>query len=272
MRLSRHIALAILAGWVLYMPQSLIEAGGTVRAEQDKVRLYVVFNNLHYRAGLQTGWGFACLIDGLDKVVLFDTGGNGDILLSNMQRLGLDAQAVDAVVLSHIHADHTGGLDTFLTRNPHVTVFIPESFPESFQREVIRLGAAIETVPGPRQLLNDIHSTGEMNHSIEEQALIVNTSQGLVVITGCAHPDVADMTEQAQAYMGRNIYLLMGGFHLVGRSDAEIRAVIKRLKALGVKKVAPSHCTGDTAIRLFRDAWKYDFIEGGLGAVIEVPQ
>ena len=100
----------------------------------------------------------------------------------------------------------------------------------------------------------------------------MNTPQGLVVITGCAHPDVADMAEQAQAYMGRNIYLLMGGFHLIGRSDAEIRAIIKQLKALGVRKVAPSHCTGDNAIRLFRDAWKDDFIEGGLGAVIEVPQ
>jgi 7,8-dihydropterin-6-yl-methyl-4-(beta-D-ribofuranosyl)aminobenzene 5'-phosphate synthase len=272
MRLSRHIALMILAGWALSMPPSFVEAGSAVRAGQDTIRLHVVFNNLPYRAGLKTGWGFACLIDGLDKVVLFDTGGNGHILLSNMQRLGLDAQAVDAVVLSHIHADHTGGLDTFLARNPHVTVFIPESFPESFQREVLRFGAAIETVSGPRKLLDNMHSTGQMNHGIEEQALIVNTPQGLVMITGCAHPDVADMAEQAQAYMGRNIYLLMGGFHLIGRSDDEIRALIKRLKTQGVRKVAPSHCTGDTAIRLFRDAWKDDFIEGGLGAVIELPQ
>ncbi|WP_303905112.1 MBL fold metallo-hydrolase [Thiohalomonas denitrificans] len=242
-------------------------------AEQDQVRLHVVFNNLPYKAGLQTEWGFACLIDGLDKVVLFDTGGNGDVLLSNMQRLGLDAEAVEAVVLSHIHGDHTGGLDTFLARNPDVTVYLPESFPAAFGREVIRLGAAVETVSaGPRQLLDSIHSTGEMNHGIKEQALIVDTPRGLVVITGCAHPNVANMAEQAQAYLGKNIYLLMGGFHLGGRSDAEIRAVIKRLKALGVKKVAPSHCTGDNAIRLFRDAWQDDFIEGGLGAVIEVPR
>ena len=80
------------------------------------------------------------------------------------------------------------------------------------------------------------------------------------------------MAEQTRAYLGKNIYLLMGGFHLGGRSDAEIRAIIKRLKTLGVRRVAPSHCTGDNAIRLFRDAWKDDFIEGGLGAVIEVPQ
>lgn len=63
----------------------------------------------------------------------------------------------------------------------------------------------------------------------------------------------------------------MGGFHLGGRSDAEIRAIIQRLKELGVKKVAPSHCTGDNAIRIFRDEWADDFIEGGLGTFNEVP-
>ena len=92
------------------------------------------------------------------------------------------------------------------------------------------------------------------------------------MITGCAHPDVADMAKQAQAYLGKNTYLLMGGFHLGGRSDSDIRAIIQRLKTLGVEKVAPSHCTGDNAIRLFRDAWQDDFVEGGLGAVIEVPR
>ncbi len=64
----------------------------------------------------------------------------------------------------------------------------------------------------------------------------------------------------------------MGGFHLGGSSDAEIRAIIQRLKVLGIKMVAPSHCTGDKAIRMFRNEWTDDFIEGGLGAVIEVPR
>ena len=72
-------------------------------------------------------------------------------------------------------------------------------------------------------------------------------------------------------FRGKNIYLLMGGFHLGGRSDAEIGAIIQRLKELGVKRVAPSHCTGDNAIGIFRDEWADDFIEGGLVAFIEVP-
>ncbi|BAZ93654.1 metal-dependent hydrolase [Thiohalobacter sp. COW1] len=271
MYISRKIALTLLFGWALIVTESSFAAGETVQTQWNQVRIHVVFNNLPYRAGLQTGWGFACLIEGPDKTVLFDTGGNGDILISNMQQLGLDANAVEAVVLSHIHGDHTGGLDGFMAHNPDVTVYVPESFPASFQREVRRLGAAVETVDEPRQLLAGIHTTGEMNHGIAEQALIVDTQNGLVVITGCAHPNVADMTERAQSYLGRNVYLLMGGFHLDSSTDTEVKAIIDQLKALGVRKVSPSHCTGERAINLFREAWKSDFVDGGLGAVISVP-
>jgi 7,8-dihydropterin-6-yl-methyl-4-(beta-D-ribofuranosyl)aminobenzene 5'-phosphate synthase len=252
------------------MSQDTIGGSTMGTAEQGPIRLYVVFNNVPLKAGLQTSWGFSCLIEGLDRTVVFDTGGDGGVLLSNMQKLGLDAEEVEAVVLSHIHGDHTGGLGAFLSRNPDVTVYVPESFPASFKQEVRRLGAATETVSGPRQLMDSVYSTGEMGFAIKEQALIVDTPSGLIVITGCAHPNVADMAERAKAYVSKNIYLLMGGFHLGGSSEAEIQTIIARLKALGVERVAPSHCTGENAIDMFRDEWADNFIEGGLGAVIEV--
>lgn len=269
MRILRNITITLLLGWTMLMTPSIVAAGSDARSEQDHIRLHVVYNNLPLKAGLQAGWGFACLIEGLNMSVLFDTGGDGNILLSNMQKLSLEAGAVGAVVLSHIHGDHTGGLEMILSRSPDVTVYVPESFPASFTREVKQLGAVVETVSGARQLFDSVYSTGEMNHGIKEQALIVETVRGVIVITGCAHPGVADMAERAHSFLGRDIYLLMGGFHLGGRSDAEIRAIIKRLKALGVEKVAPSHCTGDKAIHLFREAWGGNFIEGGLGAVVE---
>ena len=268
----KGIVLAIFFGWGLYMSPHGIAASETDRTVAGLLRIYVVFNDVPFRAGLETGWGFSCLVLGLDKTVLFDTGGNGHILVSNMQRLGLDPETVDAVVLSHIHGDHTGGLGTFLGRNPDVTVYMPASFPASFQQDIRRLGAATEIVSQPRQLMGGVFSTGEMGFSIKEQALIVDTRSGLIVMTGCAHPNVAEMAERATAYLGKKIYLLMGGFHLGGSSEAELRAIMVRLKALGVKKVAPSHCTGGRAIGMFRHEWGDDFIEGGLGAVIEVPR
>ena len=266
----KHIGVTLLIGWFLLMTQTAAATGGLEKAEQDRLRIHVVFNNVTYQVGLKTGWGFACLLQGLDKTVLFDTGGNGELLLDNMHQLGLDPKTVEAVVLSHSHGDHTGGLGAFLAANQHVIVYLPESFPAAFQQEVKHLGATVETVSGPQRLFDSVYSTGEMGDVTREQALIVDTSRGLIVITGCAHPNVADMVERATAYRGKHVYLLIGGFHLGGTSEPEIRTIIKRLKTLGVRKVAPSHCTGDTAIRLFREAWKDDFIEGGLGAVIDV--
>jgi 7,8-dihydropterin-6-yl-methyl-4-(beta-D-ribofuranosyl)aminobenzene 5'-phosphate synthase len=257
---------------VLFMTQDAVTAGGRGMTARNGLRLHVVFNNVPYRAGLKTGWGFSCLIEEHARTILFDTGGSGGILFSNMRQLGLDAEAVDTVVLSHIHTDHTGGLGAFLAHNPDVTVYMPDSFPASFQREVKRLGAKVELIFGPQHLFNGVYSTGEMGENIREQALILDTPRGLVLITGCAHPNVADMAEQAQTYLGKEIYLLMGGFHLSGSSRAKIAEIIARLKALGVRNVAPSHCTGENAIRMFRDAWEDNFIDGGLGTVIDIAE
>ena len=235
------------------------------------LRLHIVFNNVEYKAEMQTSWGFSCLVEGPNASILFDTGSNGRILLENMQHLGLDAKEVDAVVLSHIHTDHTGGLCSFLIHNPKVTVYMPASFPFSIKHGIRQLLVEAVSVSEAQRLCGSFHTTGEMGQVIEEQALIVDTDFGLVVITGCAHPNVADMVERARAYLGKDIYLLLGGFHLGGSSETEIRTIIKRLKALGVGKIAPSHCTGEKATSMLRKAWGEDFLEGGLGAVIEIP-
>lgn len=242
-----------------------------MKRKLGNLRLQVIYNNILLQPGLHAGWGFSCLVSGPEWTVLFDTGGDGGILLANMQRLGLDLREVDAVVLSHAHGDHLGGLGAVLAGKPDITVIMPQSFPASFQREVAGFGARVETVAGPRRLMKGLHSTGEMGRAIPEQALIVDAGPGLIIITGCAHPGVDHMAEQAARYRGAGIHLLMGGFHLEGLPDQRLQAVIKRLKALGVAKVAPSHCTGERAMAMFRAAWGKDFVAGGLGAVIEVP-
>lgn len=240
--------------------------------ESQQLRITVVFNNVPYQAGLTTAWGYSCVIEGLDKTILFDTGGNGNLLLSNMERLGIDPEKVDVVVLSHIHSDHIGGLSRFLERNPEVTVYLPESFPSAYQRALERRGARVERVDAPKQLLEQVYSTGEMGDGIKEQALILDTPKGLVIITGCAHPNITRMVSSARSYLQKKVYLLMGGFHLLGKDKFEIQAIIRNLKSQGVERIAPSHCTGEEAIALFREAWGADFIEGGCGAVIELSQ
>jgi 7,8-dihydropterin-6-yl-methyl-4-(beta-D-ribofuranosyl)aminobenzene 5'-phosphate synthase len=236
------------------------------------IRLTVIFNNVPLEAHLKTGWGFSCLIEGTKQTILFDTGGEANILLGNMRSMSIDPMSIDMVFLSHIHADHTGGLEGFLRQNASVTVCLPASFPISFQQAITKHGAQITAVGNFTQLFDSVYSTGEMGDWTKEQALILKTSNGLVIITGCAHPGVVNVVREATERCKDKVYLVMGGFHLDGMTSAQIQEVIHALKALGVKKVAPSHCTGDRAMSMFRHAWGEDFLQGGAGAIIEVPQ
>ena len=260
---------------VLYL---LIIGTGTVEGQsmapqaiRPSLRITVVYNNVPCTPGLVTAWGFAAVVESGDGTVLFDTGGDGLTLLANLRHLDIVPAAIDAVVLSHPHGDHTGGLDAFLERRSNVMVYMPRSFPISFRRRVERYGARVETVQEPRCLFANFHSTGEMGSGIKEQALIINTARGPVVVTGCAHPGIVAMAGMARKYLNREIHLLMGGFHLPGLGESMVRGTVQTLRNLGIHKVAPSHCTGDVAIKMFREHWGSDFIEGGCGAIIEVP-
>jgi 7,8-dihydropterin-6-yl-methyl-4-(beta-D-ribofuranosyl)aminobenzene 5'-phosphate synthase len=235
------------------------------------LRITVVYNNVSHTPALETAWGFAAVIETGSSTVLFDTGGDGSILLSNLQRLGIDPTSIDAIVLSHIHGDHTGGLDQFLERHSNVTVYMPVSFPKTFRRMIEQHGARVETVSGPRRLFANLHSTGELGESIKEQALIVDMEEGLVIVTGCAHPGVIQIARVAREYLRREIHLLMGGFHLIGLDKDKLRTTIRDLRNLGIHRVAPGHCTGNPAVALFREHWGSDFLEGGCGAILEIP-
>jgi 7,8-dihydropterin-6-yl-methyl-4-(beta-D-ribofuranosyl)aminobenzene 5'-phosphate synthase len=231
------------------------------------ITLTIVYDNRSADPRLGTAWGFACLIETGAMTILFDTGGDGQLLLANMKTLGIDPQAIDAVVLSHIHSDHTGGLDRLLAINDRLTVYLPRSFPASFKA---RIHNPVVEVSEAVQIADHIRTTGELGAAIIEQALIIETPCGLIVLTGCAHPGIVEIVHQAKT--AGKIYLAMGGFHLADRSAAEVEAVIAELKRSGVQQAAPGHCTGDRAIEQFRAAFGPDFIPIGAGAVVHLEQ
>jgi 7,8-dihydropterin-6-yl-methyl-4-(beta-D-ribofuranosyl)aminobenzene 5'-phosphate synthase len=224
----------------------------------------IIYDNYGHDPRLQTAWGFSCLIERGPSTILFDTGGDGAILLANMATLGFDPQNIDSVVLSHIHGDHTGGLAALLTAAAHPTVYAPRSFPEEFKAR-IRSEADLLEVHGPQPIADGVYTTGEMGSAIVEQALVLDAGQESVVITGCAHPGIAAMVRQAEQVTGKPAGLVLGGFHLKDASEPTIQAVVDEFVAMGVGRVAPSHCTGDQAIALFRKAYGTDYIASGCG-------
>lgn len=66
------------------------------------------------------------------------------------------------------------------------------------------------------------------------------------------------------------MYLLIGGFHLIGASEKEISSTIEQLKDLGVEMFAPCHCSGDLARSMFIEAFGNNYIDVRVGKTIEV--
>jgi len=213
----------------------------------NSIIIVTLYDGYEYDSKLRTGFGFSCLVKIGGKSLLFDTGSESQTLLYNMQQLKIKPEEVEIVVLSHSHGDHTGGLRGFLNANGHkAKVYEPRVFKK------------------PTEIDTNVYSTGALGRFIKEQALAVKSLRGLIVITGCAHPGVVNIVKKAQE-IEKTIYIVLGGFHL-----GDGRAVIKEFKALGVKKVAPCHCTGDLAIGQFREEYKDNFIANGVGKIIEI--
>jgi len=234
------------------------------------VTITVVYNNVPYNKELTTDWGISCLVEGLEKTILFDVGGDDSILLGNMAKLEIDQMEIDTVVLSHIHADHIGGLWGLLGMNSQITVYFPESFPKAFKNKIERLCKRIVPVDKPIKICNKTWSTGELGGWIKEQSLIIDTKKGLIIITGCAHPGIVNIVRFAKSFLKKDVYLVVGGFHLMAYSEKQVKQIIKDLKELGVKNVGPSHCTGGRPIELFTEAWGDNFFELGCGASIKI--
>jgi 7,8-dihydropterin-6-yl-methyl-4-(beta-D-ribofuranosyl)aminobenzene 5'-phosphate synthase len=171
------------------------------------------------------------------------------------------------VVLSHVHSDHTGGLDQLLAANDRLTVYLPKSFSAAFKASIHN---PVVEITEARLIADGVHTTGELGTSVIEQSLIIETHSGLMVLTGCAHPGIVDIVRQAKTY--GDVYLVMGGFHLADYNSTDVQAVIAELKALGVQQVAPSHCTGESAIEQFHTAFGTGFVPVGAGAIVHVEQ
>jgi 7,8-dihydropterin-6-yl-methyl-4-(beta-D-ribofuranosyl)aminobenzene 5'-phosphate synthase len=266
-------------------------------------------------------WGFAALIEADGHIVLFDTGARPDTVLRNAGELGIDLSAVDTVVLSHNHWDHTGGLTTLRrtlkAENPsaiqhaHVGdgIFLPRiidtkavdslpPMPKEFVVNVIDVRDGYESLGGrfiihkrPHELHPGMWITGpiprvhpernwtpfmQIKHNDalaedtipEDQALVLNTSDGLVVVAGCGHAGIVNTMEYAQSITnGKSIHAVLGGFHLMSATDETLKWTGATMSGFGVEHVLGAHCTGINAVTRLREAGNYSRETAVVGTV-----
>jgi len=237
----------------------------------ENVVITVLYDNYQMKKSLETDWGFSCLIETGEIKFLFDTGESGEILLRNMSKLSIAPEDIDFVFLSHFHHDHTGGLSAFLKKNFNLTIYYPQSFQANLIKDMENSGAKLIQVSSFIELLTNIFSLGELDGAVPEQSLAIRTPKGIAVVTGCAHPGIINILEKAkELFPEETIYLALGGFHLFRKTDDEIKNTIEKMLNMEIINAAPSHCSGNSARYLFKEAYHNNYIETGTGKIIEI--
>jgi hypothetical protein len=151
----------------------------TMQVQADGLKITVVYDNNSFDTRLKAAWGFSALVEYHDQTLLFDTGGDGRILLENMRVLGIDPARIQSIVLSHAHGDHTGGLSALLEDGNQPPVYLAPSFADTYKRQLGLVTQVSEVTPG-QVIANGILTTGEIGGNIPEQALMIQTGKGLV--------------------------------------------------------------------------------------------
>src|SRR4030043_367186 len=198
-------------------------------------------------------WGLSILVETDSHRVLLDTGMSISAV-HNADLLGIDLSTIDAIVLSHAHGDHTGGLQGVLRRVrkevqviAHPDIWVPKyvMFGEMkryvgipFTRENLEsFGVCFNLTSKPFKISDDIMTTGEIEMTTDYEAiddrlcvkkgdkmvpdpladdlaLIIRTREGLALITGCAHRGIINTVRHVQKLTGREYINTILGFEL----------------------------------------------------------
>lgn len=250
---------------------------------KQSIQLSVILENKCPDNTLYVEHGISFHLESSGKQILFDTG-QSDKILKNAQTLGIDLKKTDAVILSHGHDDHTGGLKALLQLSPSAKIYAhPDAFIERYSIKNIKqpksigisnenLKSAMDVgftpvlesmsifdpvhVTGPIPRANDYEDTGgpfylDSNAKtpdliLDDQSIFFESLDGLVIIMGCAHSGIINTIRYCQQLSKTNkIHAIIGGFHLLNASNDRMQKTLEALKEINPTILAPAHCTGE---------------------------
>ncbi len=246
----------------------------------------VLVDNQSQDSSLQTEHGLAMLVTYRDRTLLMDTGASPGALQHNARQLGVDLKAVDAVIVSHGHYDHTGGLGAMFTDRKQRDLYAhPQAFAKRWREapgqplkdvscnhrpEVLRAaGAKIHSVTEPTELEDGLILSGPIGGPQpegesfvirrggelvpdafeDELCLLIRGRLGWTVLTGCCHRGLKNTLRTARFLAGNEeITAIIGGLHLRKASDEVLDRTGRLLEEFGPPVLYPCHCSGEAAV------------------------
>lgn len=218
----------------------------------------IVFDN-NCLEGFESGHGFGAIIlnNHSKNAILFDTGADYTKLAHNIEKFGIKYESIKKVIITHDHFDHSGGLLKFLEKNSDVEVFVADSNKDKYTK-LVPPGVNVIGVKKMIEMEKNLYLSDEFasepkprKDPIPEIGLFIKTEDGVVVITGCAHPELELFLEGAKT-LGK-IKAVIGGFHFFKNFDA----------LEGIEILAPCHCTMKTKNIIERFPDNYVEIKAG---------
>ena len=243
------------------------------------IRLTVLDENHTYIEQFYLGEpAFSVLVEDGDEKILFDAG-YSDVVIRNAETMGIDLNKLDQIALSHGHHDHACGLKYMLDdceiaglpltacegafdhrEIPEKDLSAPfdrkkaaELFDLRLTDRPVRLSEHIIFL-GPVPRNNDFengeplgtvtHEDGisEPDRVLDDSSLVIETADGLFILTGCAHSGICNTIEYAKQVTGEDrIAGVLGGFHLF-RTGHRIDETIRYFEENNVKELYPCHC------------------------------
>ena len=240
------------------------------------MKIITLIENLVYQQGLFAEHGLSIYIETKNKKILFDTGQSG-LFLQNAQKLSIDIEDIDSLVLSHGHYDHTGGLYPFLEKNSKAKVYAKKDiftpkfsgqsrFIGTLMNEVL-LNNRLVFVESITEIADDIfimpdiqihnsidtHFKG-LNKEVgnefvpdefeDELFVVLKQNEHINIITACSHRGITNICTTSAEHFKLPVGLVLGGFHMKSCTIEQYVQITHYFRLLQPHSIGVCHCTG----------------------------